>query len=320
MKRTALPLFLALALLTGCGPTAFSESGNIMSTGTVEPTPSPMTPEEAAVLYARFLQDDVTTLDTSGRNCYHSQFYSGLDMERAMDIYFVQDLTGDGIPELYNNNPGHQPIWSVKDGQVIIIGGTDTCTKIAPNGGYFYHRPGGGPTHDRYWYQWLSPESKTLPEASFSDWHPGDEPDYYEFNGEEVTKEEWETLTAPYFALYDQGEAGASLRFREWVDTLDVELPSPEMNEAKVYRIFTPFVAYDWNYQNPSKDSEILRVWDFDSDGIPEIYEDVEPYLVYGIVGLHVEELGPAADPDKLPETSPSFHEWHQHLSEKSQS
>lgn len=217
MKRTVFPLLLALALLTGCGSAASSENNNIMSSNTIESTPPTMTPEEAAVLYARFLQDDMTTLDDASEKAhYHSQFYSGLDMERAMDIYFVQDLTGDGIPELYNNNPGHQPIWSVKDGQVIIIGGTDTYTKIAPNGGYFFHRPGGAPTHDRYWYKWLSPESKTLPEASFSDWHPGNEPDYYEFNGEEVTKEEWEILTAPYFALYDQEEGGASLRFREW--------------------------------------------------------------------------------------------------------
>lgn len=288
----------------------WAETFSVTVSSASEPT---TTPEEAAVLYARFLQDDVTTY-AWGKTQYHSYSYYGLNMESALDMYLVEDLTGDGIPELYNNNPGpSNPIWSIKDGRVIMIGRTDTYTKIAPNGGYFYHRPGGAPTHDVYWYEWLSPESKALPEASFSDWHPGNEPDFYHFNGEEVTREEWEVLTAPYFALYEQErDEEESLCFREWAATLGVELPPPEMNEAKALRIFDNELRMPW--ERDEIEYYNLRVWDFDGDGVPEIYDVIEPFRVYGIVGLHMEELGTLADFGGIPKEAITYSAWKEEI------
>lgn len=279
---------------------------------TVPAAPSPtVTEEEAALLYARFLQDDLTA-DILGEKEYHSDFYYGLDMERTLELYRVKDLTGDGVPELYNNYPGFSPIWSIKDGRIIRIGGTDTYTKIAPNGGYLYHRPGGG--DDTYWYEWLSPESKALPEASFSDWHSVDGPSCYVFNSKEVTQEEWEALTAPYLAL--EGEEDPY--FREWAASLEVELPPPERNEAKALRIYTNELRMP--LERDEVDYYALRVWDLDGDGVPELYSVVEPFPVYGIVGLHMEKLGVLADFGGAPKEAVPFASWKKQLLEVSPS
>ena len=283
----------------------------------------PMTPEAAVILYARFLQDDVLTFfDTWRESCYHSEFYSGLDMERVMDIYHTQELTGDDIPELFLPGPGMTYIWSIEDGEIVCIDGKTTYETLLPNGGIFYHRPGGAPEHHDYHYQWLSPESHELPEMgaqtydmdndgvleTFSFWVDGDRID--------VTEEAWNEAMAPYFALLEE-EPPPRPTFREWVAELGVELPTPEMDEAKAWRIFIPYVAYDWSWHNQDKDQNILCVWDFDGNGIPEVYENVEPYLTYGIVGLHVEELGSADDLGERPGVPLSFSEWSKQCSEK---
>lgn len=320
-------LLLCAVLLVGCrqSPAAETEIPPPTPTAvqtpvplsTPSPAPTPTTPEEAAILYARFLQDDITTVNDSGEVYYHSQFFSGLDMERAMDIYYLRDLTGDSIPELCGRY-----IWAIENNEIISIGGIVTGERMTPNGGIFYHRPGGAPEHHDYHYEWLSPESHELPEMGAQTYDMDNDGilDTFSFwaNGNHIdgNEEEWNEAMAPYFALLEE-EYPPCATLREWAAELGVEFPPPEMNEAKACRIFTPYVAYDWRNHNPDKNINILYVWDFDGDGIPEVYENEEPYLAYGIVGLHVEELGPATELGELPEAPPSFQAWYKQLSEE---
>lgn len=317
---------LCAALLVGCRP-APTETPTPMPTPTMTgvqdlpqtPTPEPLTAEEAAILYARFLQDDLTTMGYSGEGeaHFHSEFFSGLDMERAMDIYRIWDLTGDGIPELYGNIGCS--IWSIEDNEVVAIGSIMTWERLTAKGGIFYHRPGAAPEHHDYHYEWLSPESHELPEMGAQTYDRDNDGvlDTFSFWDEEgkwveASQEAWNEAMAPYFALLEE-EQSPHPTFREWAAELEVELPAPEMNEAKAWRIFLPYVL-DWEWKNPDKDRSILRVYDFDGDGIPEIYEDTEPYLAYGISGLHVEELGPADELGERPEAPLPFSEWYRQL------
>ena len=195
----------------------------------LSPVSAPMTPEEAAELYVRFLRNDITTY-LNGKPFYHSRLYPDMNVEWAMELYCVQDLTGDGIPDLFVPGPGVTYMWSAQAGEIVWIGDKITYETIRPNGGVFYHRPGGAPIHDDYAYFWLSPESRELPEIGFSIYpsgvfYPYDHACYY-IDGMEVTQEEWEERTAPYFALRDAEptEEQKAQPFLDWAVDMGVDV------------------------------------------------------------------------------------------------
>ena len=278
---------------------------------TPKPSPEPMTPERAAVLYARFLQDDIFGYYIQDDGLLREASLSYLyDLERTFDIHYVQDLNEDGIPELFHFGPGNHSIWTIQDGNVVSMEGLGTYWSLLPNGGLFYHRPGGAPTRDDHHYRGLSEESRRVPDLSFQSFDldgDGINDEFY-LGEEQVTEEEWRAVTDVYFALAQEEEERA-VPFLDWVEELGVELPPPEMDEAKAERIFASYFAHEWDWHT-GKDPSILRVWDFDGDGIPEVYEDEEPYAVFGIVGLHVEEMGTAGERGGAPQGAIRYSDW----------
>lgn len=99
---------------------------------------------------------------------------------------------------------------------------------------------------------------------------------------------------------------------------MEVELPPPERNEAKALRIYTNELRMP--LERDEVDYYALRVWDLDGDGVPELYSVIEPFPVYGIVGLHMEKLGVLADFGGAPKEAVPFASWKKQLLEVSPS
>ena len=200
-------------------------------TPTDTPTPEPMTLERLAEIYISFLKDEIPAQSESGAHLTYFSQFPGVEDHPLTDFY-VRDLTGDGLPELYAPDWRWPTItvWSMQEGRLTGISSGSSYDSIIANGGIFYHRPGGAPTHDDYGYFWLSPESQELPEMGFSIYpsgvfYPYDHACYY-INDIEVTQEEWEERTAPYFALRDAEptEEQKAQPFLDWAVDMGVDL------------------------------------------------------------------------------------------------
>ncbi|MBP3520526.1 MAG: hypothetical protein J6J87_04180 [Oscillospiraceae bacterium] len=291
-------LLLLLAFLSGCAGTPqetpmLTETPATEVTLTPEPTPTPelLTAEQAANIYLEFLMDKMPC-SYYEETLYHSELYSDMTPEWALKLYHAKDLTGDGIPELYCSGPGVTNIWTIQDGTVTCLGGKTTYEQILANGGIFYHRPGGVPDNDCYFYSWLSPESREYPEISFAayDMDSDGEMDSFYIDSAEVTRSEWEARTAPYFALRDAEptEEQKALPFLQWAaelgadiaDFLDMEpwqaaywdiLMNPEEHED-VYTLSEEDISWLCeNYGIGQNDVYSFSLCDLDGDNVPEL-------------------------------------------------
>ena len=284
-----------------------------------------LTIERAAELYSRFLEDEIASTD----GLWVSTFY---DSEIIKDIFMVRDITGDGIPEIYQSSPGVAgAIWSIENGQVVHVASLGSYLTLLANGGIFYQWSDGVPHHDEYWYMGLSPESKEFPDVDFGI-YPADEAlglkETCFIGGEEVSREEWQAVADIYFALRDMepDEAQRAVSFSEWIASLDVSIEPSPFSEEKASRIFAQFltsrtVGYDldgntviadyWYSDYDLKGMTQFLVWDFTGDGIPEVYLPVFSRDVWTIRDNHqVVLLGKLDDMDNMPENPISFLEW----------
>lgn len=227
----------------------------------------PLTPKWAANIYLEFLMGKMPC-SYYEETLYHSELYSGMTSEWALKAYHAKDLTGDGIPELYCSGPGVTPIWTIQNRTVTCLGEKTTYEQIIANGGIFYHRPGAAPEHDDYAYLWLSPESQELPEVWFSAYDTTLDGlarmDTFYIDGTEVTQDEWEARTAPYFALRDAEptEEQKALPFLQWAASVGVTpeptpevTPTPEPTPAPELELeLDPWQAAYWDIlTNPGK-------------------------------------------------------------------
>lgn len=313
-------LFLLLAFLPGCaGTPQETPTPAEAPTPTIEPTPTPapepLTAEQAANIYLEFLMDKMPC-SYYEETLYHSELYSDMTPEWALKLYHAKDLTGDGIPELYCSGPGVTNIWTIQDGTVTCLGGKTTYEQILANGGIFYHRPGGVPDNDCYFYSRLSPESREYPEISFGayDMDSDGEMDTFYIDSTEVTQDEWEARTAPYLALRDAEptEEQKALPFLQWAAELGADIADfldMEPWQAAYWDILMHPAAYKEFYVLENENTEVTKLYcfslyDLDRDGIPELLlgDTIREYSDYPYTLLNIlrwtEEDGTVKDMD----------------------
>lgn len=290
MKKYIL-LLLFLAFLSGCaaapqGTPTPTETPTPEVTLTPEPTPTPepLTAEQAAEIYIHFLKNEIPCHEGD-----HSLYYSDFSRTKEIPItgFYIRDLTGDGLPELYAPDwkwPSI-PVWSIQNGELTAIHSGSSYDTLLANGGIFTYVPGTAQS-DVYAYCWLSPESREYPEISFAayDMDSDGEMDTFCIDGTEVAQDEWEERTAPYFALRDAEptEEQKALPFLQWAAELGADIADfldlEPWQEAYI-EILNGYDARRAEYSADAQEFYMERyaLYDIDKDGIPELF------LIHGL-------------------------------------
>ena len=288
MKKYML-LFLLLAFLPGCA-TAPQETPTPTEapTPTIEPTPTPtpepLTAEQAAEIYIHFLKNEIPCHEGD-----HSLYYSDFSRTEEIPItgFYIRDLTGDGLPELYAPDwkwPSI-PVWSIQNGELTAIHSGSSYDTLLANGGIFTYVSGTAQS-DVYAYCWLSPESREYPEIFFEayDMDSDGEMDSFYIDYDEVTKAEWEARTAPYFALRDAEptEEQKALPFLQWAAELGADIADFLDLEPWQVAYLELLAGYETRRAEYSADAqefymERYALYDIDKDGIPELF------LIHGL-------------------------------------
>jgi len=340
MKQILVFLLAVLLLLGGCGQVAEQSPAPVSPTATPAPTPKPVpapestptldengfplagvTLEEAARLYLAFLRDEVPEYVGDDYEDWISFRY---DIHQVQQILTMRDLTGDGIPELCSDGAGVCYTRTIQNGKIVQLAYTGTYWTILPNGGLFYHRPGGAPSHDDYSYQALSPESRAYEDVYLSiyDMDQDGEFDTYFLNDEEVSQEKWQAVADMYFALRD-AEPVEEISFADWFASLEIEAPPPlPLTEEMACRSYLSFVCgreqyapdgtrWYWHYDHSFKD---FSVYDFDGDGFMELFLTENSDDIWTISDYRIVWFGSLAELGKPPEAM-NFFDWTKRVS-----
>lgn len=116
--------------------------------------------------------------------------------------YALFDMNGDNIPELHIRTERFYHILTLTFGEMSLWKEVSTYSKPLNNKAIFYERSDGAPVHLSYIYSIMDYFGKTLIEISFEKYAAnGYEYDTFFFDGVEVSKEIWDSLTKPYLAV-----------------------------------------------------------------------------------------------------------------------
>jgi len=116
--------------------------------------------------------------------------------------YAFFDMNGDSIPELHVRSSGPYFIIMCWEGELIIWGGgwSYGCQPLN-NGAILWERPGGANDTTSYSYQEFDFFGNEQLRVAFDSSITNDGVSVYSFEGETVTKDEWDTLTEKYFSI-----------------------------------------------------------------------------------------------------------------------
>jgi len=157
-------------------------------------------------LYMQFLNEETAARD-NGQSKFLKEYLLN-DFYGKQFSYTFYDMTGDGIVELCIKRYPELFFFTVKDGYLYHWCTEGTAyTDLLRNGALFYERHGAAPTHIYYEYYELDENASVSFRITFSWWDGSTVeegkvyPDFYEINGQEVTKEEYEEKTRKYLEL-----------------------------------------------------------------------------------------------------------------------
>ena len=241
---------------------------------------------EAARLYMRFLRSEIPGLLGNDVEEWIGSYALCTD-DSEFIRYSVQDLTGDGVPELFDNGPGnHSYVWTIENGRVVRLASIGTWMRLLPIGAIYYYRPGVG--YSQYFYQGISAKSKEYPDVSLRevDTNNDGEMDLFLIDDEEVTKETWDEVASVYFALSaaEPQEDETSYIFSEWIAALegfepppDILLHGPPVEGDENYRIFITNSGERLQYKGYT-----LVLFDYNGNIVQIIgYGDTYPLVEY---------------------------------------
>ena len=152
------------------------------------------------------------------RSCMNEDIFAlitptGEPERRRSTSYYIVDITGDGIPELYVREHVHT-IFTFRDGDMkwlkILYSSSDGSYHLLKNGMIVYkgyEKPEFG---NYYRYFTLDNTGKEVDKLSFM-WRDTnnniafDNDDTYEFNGEKCTMQEWFEKTKGYIYINENG-------------------------------------------------------------------------------------------------------------------
>ncbi len=176
----------------------YDESGSVISNDTT-------ISKNQKLLYEQFLAGEKTALDADGKAKTLEEFVLHQKLEDDFCYTFL-DMTDDGIPELCVKSI-ELYFFTIKDGELHHwYTETNTYCKLLNNGDLLFERHGGAPDHINYEYYKLDANASKTTVITFSWWDKTtldgeDYPEFYEINGEEVTKEAYQEKTTPYLAV-----------------------------------------------------------------------------------------------------------------------
>ena len=194
MKKL-LPLCLTIIFLMamwGCGKQPASPQETSPATTSYEDTP-----ESAMLLYQEFLASD------NPQAGEESLFYKD-EWER----YAFFDMNGDGLPELHIHSRFVYNIVTCKNGELHIWKSLSTCAEPLNNRAVLETRT-GMPLRTQYTYYEYDFHGNEQLEVVFlkamahldnNKWIYDENSDYW-FGNKQVSKEEWDSLTEPYFSI-----------------------------------------------------------------------------------------------------------------------
>jgi hypothetical protein len=165
--------------------------------------------------YENFLRGKQPALGSIyGTEDYSDEFYvDQINYFTQGDRFTICDANGDGIPDLYLNSTICQVIISYRNEELILLH-YSLYADLLSNGAWLYKRLGGAPTYIsyRYWEEEFmdffdgsyskerfSIEFEKLDTDDGEQYDNDDAFDYFEIEGVEVTREEWNKETAKYF-------------------------------------------------------------------------------------------------------------------------
>lgn len=154
--------------------------------------------------YTDFLSGKLPFINENGEEAYITDFdfFGEPDTYAAYALY---DMNGDSNPELIVNIRNELHIFTIVDNQ-IHLWREETAVYSRPlnNGAILYERHGGAPEHTNYIYYVPDFYGNTKYQISFSYWESdGKNPEWYDINGEEVSKEAYDAVTKPILLIGD---------------------------------------------------------------------------------------------------------------------
>ncbi len=159
-----------------------------------------------ALLYMQFLKGENTAIDSNGtKRKIDTYFLDGkLDEDYRYTFY---DMTGDGVPELCIDKSPEMYFFTVNGNEVYHwYTETKSYSKLLNNGAFLFERHGAAPEHINYEYYELDENANIKFLVTFSWWDSntfkGEEySDFYEINGKEVSKAEYQEKTKKYLDI-----------------------------------------------------------------------------------------------------------------------
>ncbi len=161
---------------------------------------------ETIAAYNKFLNGEIPLKTEQGDYLVTQLGTTG----QGIASYALGDVTGDGVPELFI----HEDYYGVLsfDGTHMVEWYTSMSWQrlyLLKNGDVLDCHTSVGITHNHVSFDAVG----TTKQVSFTEPLEGDPTPAYFFEGDEVTKQEWDTLTKPYFAAM---ENPVELAWRHW--------------------------------------------------------------------------------------------------------
>lgn len=168
--------------------------------GGSSPASTPSEQEVVLQKYDAFLSGQTSAYAMETEETVSVTDFSQIDSQRGIDRFALYDVTGDGVPELITSSltysiftyQGDRLLW-IYESPVNVMNGSVT---ILENGAVLSAHTSTG-----VFYEYATFASDNTPSRTAFDCLESEEFSVYHFRGQEVTKDEWDTLTKDIFAL-----------------------------------------------------------------------------------------------------------------------
>ena len=203
-------IVICLVTLWGCteAPQSPQEFSTVLTTAPTATSttkqastmPIIVTAEQAVKFYEEFMKGERgAIIRVEGRPAVKADFAT-----RDWIDYAYYDMNGDSIPELHVRQDSVYRILTCRDGEVVVWGGASVFAEPLNNGAVLDFRDSLYNISYAYFeYDFFGNEKLRIDFRKAMPNEKGgfDETSDYYFDGKQVSKEEWEVLTEPYFSI-----------------------------------------------------------------------------------------------------------------------
>ena len=163
-----------------------------------------MVPQKSAMKQAMKFYEEFLASNRNAKLMYEGNLVDADFSSLKWIRYAHFDMNGDGIPELHIVANGIYRILSCRDGELVVWAAPGIDAKPLENGAVLGTRDEGYCI--RYWYEEYDFSGNVQLRIDFGIAGPNDKGEYdensaYYFEDEQVSKEQWDTLTEPYFSI-----------------------------------------------------------------------------------------------------------------------